>query len=135
MNQALAQKWLKQALHDLEMAGKSIDIKGYDIAAFLAHQSVEKLLKALLALAGRDIPRIHYIDELADRLDTPEEVRLHIEGLTADYMLSRYPDVGDKVPYEYYNKVIAEEKVQAARKVFELLEGRYSDLLTGPEHE
>lgn len=44
MNRAAAAKWLKQALHDLDMAGKNVGIGGYDTAAFLAHQSVEKLL-------------------------------------------------------------------------------------------
>jgi len=37
---AIARKWIKQALHDLEMAHKNISIEGYDIAAFLSHQAV-----------------------------------------------------------------------------------------------
>lgn len=129
MNRALAAKWLKQASHDLEMAGRSIDIGGYDIAAFLAHQSVEKLLKALFAISGRAVPKTHYIDELADELGVSADVRFHIDGLAADYMLSRYPDVSDQVPYEQYDRALADEKVRAASKVFELLRGRYADLL------
>ncbi len=46
MSKEIALKWDKQALHDLQMAEKNISIKGYDIAAFLAHQSVEKLMKS-----------------------------------------------------------------------------------------
>ena len=45
MNIEIAKKWLKQAKHDLQMAEKNIDIEGYDIASFLAHQSVEKIIK------------------------------------------------------------------------------------------
>ena len=56
----IAIKWLKQGLHDLEMARKNVEIGGYDVAAFLAHQSVEKLLKALFAIKGKEIPKIHY---------------------------------------------------------------------------
>ena len=41
-----AKKWYKQALHDLVIAEKNITIEGYDVAAFLSHQAVEKLLKA-----------------------------------------------------------------------------------------
>jgi len=111
------------------MAGKNIGIGGFDTAAFLAHQSVEKLLKALLAAEGRPVPRLHFIDELAGQLALPSEARVHIEGLTADYMLSRYPDVSDSVPYEQYDEALAREKVRAAQSIFALLEERYADLL------
>lgn len=50
MTGIIAKKWLKQALHDIEMADKNIAIGGYDIAAFLAHQSVEKLLKSIFLI-------------------------------------------------------------------------------------
>ena len=111
------------------MAGRNVGIGGYDTAAFLAHQSVEKLLKALLAAQGRAVPKMHFIDELAGQLDLPPEVQVHIDGLTADYMLSRYPDVSDQVPYEQYDEALANEKVRAARSVFALLKERYADLL------
>jgi len=129
VNRAVAAKWLKQARHDLDMAGKNIGIGGFDTAAFLAHQSVEKLLKALLAAGGRPVPRLHFSDELAGQLALPSEARVHIEGLTADYMLSRYPDVSDSVPYEQYDEALAREKVRAAQSIFALLEERYADLL------
>jgi HEPN domain-containing protein len=134
MNRAVAVKWLAQALHDLEMAEKNIGIGGYDVAAFLSHQSVEKLLKALLAARGRTVPRMHHVDELAEELGLPPEVRTHIDGLTADYMLSRYPDVTDCVPYEQYNCALAGEKVRAAQNVFRMLKESYADLLTGEQN-
>jgi HEPN domain-containing protein len=118
-------------MHDLEIAEKNIGIGGYDTAAFLAHQSVEKLLKALMAASGRAVPRTHYIDELAEQLELPPEVRTHIDGLTADYMLSRYPDITDQVPYEQYDRALAAEKVRAAQNVFRMLKERYEDLLNG----
>ena len=129
MNEDVARKWLKQARHDLELAEKIIEIKGYDIASFLAHQAVEKLLKSLLIAAGREVPRTHFIDELAHRLGVAEEVEFHINGLTAEYTLARYPDVSDKVPYEQYSEAIAREKVRAAKKVFEMLRDRYAGIL------
>jgi HEPN domain-containing protein len=52
MNKEIAQRWIKQALHDLEIAEKNIPIEGYDTASFLAHQSVEKLLKGIFAAEG-----------------------------------------------------------------------------------
>jgi HEPN domain-containing protein len=125
----IAIKWLKQALHDIEMAKKNIEIKGYDVAAFLAHQSVEKLLKALFAIEGKEIPKIHYLDELSKMLNLPEELVDEITELTVDYTFARYPDVSEKIPYEEYDEEIAREKVEVAIKVFESLRDRYKDLL------
>lgn len=129
MTDETARKWLSQALHDLSMAARNIDIQGYDVAAFLAHQAVEKLLKALFALERKKIPRLHYIDELAQMLNLPDDVMAPILSLTADYTLTRYPDVSDTVPYEQYDEKIAREKVEAARKVFEYLQDRYKALI------
>ena len=128
MNRDIGRKWLKQALHDLEMAEKNIGIEGYDIAAFLAHQAVEKLLKAIFALEDKKIPRIHYIDELAQELKVADEVITRIFELTADYTLARYPDVSEDVPYEQYDEAIAKEKVESAKRIFELLQKRYEIL-------
>lgn len=128
MNRDIGRKWLKQTLHDLEMAEKNIGIEGYDIAAFLAHQAVEKLLKAIFALEDKKIPRIHYIDELAQELKVADEVITRIFELTADYTLARYPDVSEDVPYEQYDEAIAKEKVESAKRIFELLQKRYEIL-------
>lgn len=84
MNKDIVNKWYKQALHDLEMAEKNISINGYDISAFLAHQAVEKLFKALFALRDETIPRIHYIDELARRLLLSDEIIKNVMDLTPD---------------------------------------------------
>ena len=62
-------------------------------------------------------------------------MRVHIDGLTADYMLSRYPDVSDLVPYEQYDLALANEKVRAARSVFALLKERYADLLPEAQND
>jgi len=126
MNRVVGRKWLKQAQHDLVLAEANIGIKGYDVACFLAHQSVEKLLKAIFAFEGKPIPRSHYIDELARSLNVAEPVLVHVNGLSADYMLARYPDVSDAVPYEQYSEAVAREKVRAAKRVFELLQDRYA---------
>ncbi|WXG42309.1 MAG: HEPN domain-containing protein [Candidatus Freyarchaeum deiterrae] len=126
MTKDIGKKWLKQALHDLEIAERNIEIEGYDVAAFLAHQAVEKLLKAIFALENKKVPKIHYIDELAEKLNVSGEAMSHILELTADYTFARYPDVSDVVPYEQYDKKIAKEKVESAKKIFRLLKNRYT---------
>jgi hypothetical protein len=41
MNKEIDFKWLKQALHDLEMGERNIDIKGYDIFKVLKERYKE----------------------------------------------------------------------------------------------
>jgi len=117
-NKATALKWYKQAVHDIDLAEKNIQIKGYDVSAFLSQQAVEKLLKAIILLNGKSNPKTHYIDELAKILKLPEDIVLDVMDLTGDYMFSRYPDIGDKVPYEEYDEEIALEKVEKAKNIF-----------------
>jgi HEPN domain-containing protein len=128
MTAPTAGKWFKQALHDLDMAEKNIGIEGYDVTAFLSHQAVEKVLKALHLLEGRKIPRSHFIDELAETLSLAEDILNNVYELTADYTLARYPDVSDEVPFKQYTKTIAQEKVHAAKEIFRLLRDRYLEL-------
>ena len=115
----------------MEMAERNIEIEGYDVAAFLSQQSVEKLLKCIFALEGKRIPKSHYIDELAHKLGLSEEVIDDVMDLVADYTFARYPDVSENVPYEEYDKEIANEKVEKAKQIFEFLRERYKSLVEG----
>ena len=133
MNKEIALKWLKQAKHDLEIAEKNISIGGYDIAAFLSHQSIEKLLKSIIALEGRKIPKIHYIEDLGKSLKLSDQILDKVIDLTGDYTLARYPDVAEQVPYELYTKDIAKSKVEKAKHIFAQLENRYKELLKNEE--
>lgn len=129
MSKNIALKWLKQAFHDLEMAEKNITIGGYDIAAFLAHQAIEKLLKAIFAIQGRKIPKTHYIDDLARELKLKKELIDSIAELTVDDTFSRYPDVAERVPYEEYDEETAQDKVKNAKEIFESLKEFYKTFL------
>jgi len=101
---------------------------GYDVAAFLSHQAVEKLLKSIFVLEGKKVPKIHFIDELANQLGLPENILEDIAELTIDYTFARYPDVSEQIPYEEYDENIAKRKVNIAKKIFESLKPRYKSL-------
>lgn len=103
------------------MAERNIEIGGYDIASFLAHQAVEKLLKSLLWLRGAAPPRTHHVDELARLLELPDALVATVSDLNIDYTVARYPDVTELAPFEEYTEDIAVEKVAAARRVFDVL--------------
>jgi HEPN domain-containing protein len=109
------QRLIKQADRDLENAAKNVGIAAFEVAAFLAEQSVEKYLKAAWTEVRREAaPRIHSLTELGDALGVPADIRRHLVNLNADYTTARYPDAANGVPYEVYDLVTAEAKVRAA---------------------
>jgi Uncharacterized conserved protein related to C-terminal domain of eukaryotic chaperone, SACSIN len=118
-------KWFKQAQHDLLIAGRNVNIEGYDTAAFLAQQAVEKALKSVFALHGKAIPKTHYIDDLANKLELPPDIIDKILDLTPDYTLSRYPDVSSTIPFEMYDESLAMEKVAKAKIIISYLTDNY----------
>lgn len=109
-----AKKWILQAIHDKEMAEVVLAAGAFDIAAFLAHQSVEKLLKGLLILKGKQIPRHHHLDILAEQVGVLEEIRDELGDILPDYQISRYPDITGDIPYLQYTHTISKEKVAHA---------------------
>ncbi len=121
----IAQRWYKQAVHDLEMARRNLDIEGYDVAALLAHQAVEKLLKAGFAMEGKPIPRTHNLDEMAAQLGLPDNLLDELLELTSDYAIARYPDVASGVPYELYSDEIASTKVEIAERMLNYFHQRW----------
>lgn len=128
MSKETAKKWFRQALYDLEMAERNIGIEGYDVAAFLAHQAVEKLLKCILILEKKEMPKTHKLDRLAQLLNVSTEIADKIYDLTEDYAFARYPDVSIEVPYTQYSKETASRKVVIAKGVFKEPKNRYKIL-------
>lgn len=113
------ERLIKQAERDLENARKNVDVGAHEVAAFLAHQAVEKHLKAAwMALKREAPPRTHSLTELGDGLGVSSGVRKHLAYLNPDYTTARYPDAANGVPYEVYDREMAEGKVQAAREAF-----------------
>lgn len=114
-------RWIKQAVHDLQIADKNLSVDGFDSAAFYSHQSVEKLLKGLISLSGRPIPRTHDLERLGDLLQCPDDIIADLIDLMGDYQTSRYPDMNETIPCEYYTRTIAEDRILKAKRVFSVL--------------
>ncbi|MBI5400075.1 HEPN domain-containing protein [Candidatus Saganbacteria bacterium] len=112
--------WIKQADHDIKIAKCVFDDGGYDTCAFLCQQAVEKYLKALFIHINKKAPpRTHYLDELGKGLHCSENILLFLKDLSADYMISRYPDVANGAPFEEYTSVDAEEKIKKAEFIIQ----------------
>ncbi|MGH2362794.1 MAG: HEPN domain-containing protein [bacterium] len=122
------QRLIKQAERDLENARKNISIEGYEVAAFLSEQAVEKYLKAYWMIAKKEAaPPTHSLTELGDALGVPRALRKQLVSLTADYITARYPDAANGVPYEIYDRETAEAKVASAEAVLAWLRKQIQD--------
>ena len=117
----IGDRWIKQAVHDLQIAEKNLSIAGFDSAAFYSHQSVEKLLKGLISVSGRSIPRTHDLERLGVLLECPDEIIPDLIDLMGDYQTSRYPDMSEVIPCEYYTEAIARDRIRKAQKIFAVL--------------
>src|SRR2546425_8181134 len=91
-------EWTKKADADfLSMTREMNAVKdlNYDLVCFLAQQSVEKYLKALLCENSVPFPKTHDLNELAalfpHRLGWPEEFRAMIARLDRYGVEFRYP--------------------------------------------
>ena len=116
------ERLIKQAERDLENARKNIGVEAYELAAFVAHQAVEKALKAAwMHTRSEAAPRTHSLTELGDALGVPQGWRKHLVYLNPDYVTARYPDAANGIPYEIYDRETAESKVQAAEEAFRWL--------------
>lgn len=119
------ERLLRQADRDLENARRNIDIRAYEVTAFLAEQAVEKYLKGVWVLLRKEpAPHTHSLPELGEGVGVPPELRRHLAGLTPDYTVSRYPDAANAVPYELYDEGTARAKVQAAEQVIAWIRSR-----------
>lgn len=84
-----------------------------------------KLLKGIIALMGKRVPKSHFIDEMGKSLNLPPHILEYLYDLSVDYQFARYPDMSDVVPYKHYTESIAREKVIHARYIFKFLEDMY----------
>jgi HEPN domain-containing protein len=90
-----AEKWAAQSLYDIETAKAMLDTGRYLYVLFCCQQSVEKMLKALIAKRTRELPpRLHNLMRLAEvaSLTIPEDTAHLFRRLTDFYIASRYPE-------------------------------------------
>lgn len=96
-----ANSWIAKANEDIDAAELCLaeGDRLANVAAFHTQQAAEKLLKALIATAGVEPPRVHDLVELADLTTkaTPNAraITTRIEAISSWAVLTRYPSFGD----------------------------------------
>ena len=116
--------WLEQAQEDLNTARILIENGKYSASAFYSQQAAENVLRALLYLIGRDPGKTHSLTELAEALEqegivVPQNVKEYLMVVSPHFIISRYPDAANGVPYKQYNRNIAEDVYRRAKEVVE----------------
>ncbi len=92
------ERWVEKAERYRSYARRSFEADEYDLACFLAQQSAEFLLKALLIKEVGARPLTHSLYEMIKRLaqlrnqELPEEVARCAKSLEEHYIQARYPD-------------------------------------------
>ena len=118
------QDWLAFAEDDLKNANILKDQKSTSGACFHAQQAAEKSLKALILSKGEEVPRVHNLGFLLEKLYLPE-LKSAGEFLETFYIEARYPDAtpgtfAEKLPSEEE----AEKAVECATKIINLVKSR-----------
>jgi HEPN domain-containing protein len=90
------QIWLERVEYDLETARAMLRTGRYLYVVFMCQQAVEKTLKAILSLRGKEVKPIHNLSKLAALAELlpeiSEEQSVFIDDLSAYYLNARYKE-------------------------------------------
>jgi len=113
--------WIIQAQRDLKSAKNSFKSKDYYISAFLSHQVVEKLLKAVYIQKFQKIWKIHDLVILAKEINAPLTIIEKCAVLNPVYFEVRYPE-SEELPAKKINKIEADEMLAIAGDILKWVE-------------
>ncbi|MEM4561965.1 MAG: HEPN domain-containing protein [Desulfurococcaceae archaeon] len=112
--------WLESALVDLNEAREACRRGSYHLALFLAHQAVEKALKAYIIGFKRKLPpRSHDLVELLSLAElqlNPQDFEL-VSELSPYYVVARYPNAGLRKPWIEIRQGTAQRLLSVAERV------------------
>jgi len=114
--------WFNSAEDDLETAEVLFEQEIFYACAFYCQQSSEKALKALFIYKFKKGTLLHNLIGLAKELGVPQEILSSTKRLNPHYVQTRYPDVANAIPKDAYDREIAQELIEEAKKVFEWAE-------------
>jgi HEPN domain-containing protein len=128
----LAYRWYDQAAADLDAGQRTAESGIAYLACFLAQQSAEKALEALLYWTRGDWPRIHLIEtllrELAPEQAPAADLAAEARSLDKYYTTTRYPDVLDyALPATSFVRREADSALTVARDVLAFVESHLPD--------
>jgi len=116
--------WVERSQYDLDTAKIMLDTGRYIYVAYMCQQTVEKILKALIAQQGKENFPIHNLNRLADIADISNELTseqfIFLAELTPYHIETRYGDYKDSL-LEIINEKKAEQVYQKTREIYKWL--------------
>jgi HEPN domain-containing protein len=128
----VAQRWLRQAEHDLRIAGGHHERADYSDACFMAEQAAQKALKAFLMWQGQRSVPLYSVAQLAESCaQFDPDFAAHIPAgriLDQYYIPTRYPDAlaPPAVPFESYTQEQGARAVAAVHDLVALVAQKFS---------
>lgn len=93
------------------------------MVAFLCHEAIEKSLKALfLKKRSSSAGFTHSLLALGKSLGASESIIRNLRDFSMDYLMSRYPDAADELPYKIYDETMAIQRIEGTREVLNWIE-------------
>jgi len=123
------QRWLRQALRDLDDARYAFAGQRYNLTCFLAQQAAEKALKGYLYARGAEMVWGHSVQELCTDAATMDEtfaaLGREVAPLDQYYIPTRYPNsLPGGLPSEAYNATDGERALSLAQQVLDFIQER-----------
>lgn len=124
-----SERWMRQALQDLDDAKYNLQGRRYNLVCFLAQQSAEKALKAYLYSQGIEEVWGHSVSDLsedAEKLDASfAELRKKIAALDGYYIPTRYPNgLPGGIPSDTYQAEDADRALRMAKEAIEFAQAK-----------
>ena len=120
----IVEHWAERSLYDLDTAKIMLDTGRYLYVAYMCQQTIEKILKALIAQLGKENFPIHNLNRLAEIADINNELTSEqfnfIAELTPYHIEARYGDYKDSLS-EIINEKKAEQVYKKTREIYEWL--------------
>lgn len=118
--------WIDTAHYDLDTAQAMLDTGRYLYVGFLCHQTIEKLLKAVIAKNGQFPPKVHNLINLAEKsgemnCNMSEEQKEFLSELNPLNIETRYPDYKNRIN-EILTETYCEEILDKTKRMAEWIE-------------
>ena len=116
----IVEHWAERSLYDLDTAKIMLGTGRYLYVAYMCQQTIEKILKALIAQLGKENFPIHNLNRLAEIATisnelTPEQFNFLAE-LTPYHIEARYGDYKENLS-EIINEKKAEQVYKKTREI------------------
>ena len=111
----IIEHWIERSQYDLDTAKAMFDAGRYLYVAYMCQQTVEKMLKAIIAQQGKENFPIHNLNRLSEISEISDELSSEqfnfLAELTPYHIEVRYGDYKEKL-----SEIIDEQKAQRVYK-------------------